>query len=112
MYEGGEDFMKNKLQDVFTQYGRMGIIVYFGIFFLSFFVFWTILSFGIDIRSWSWFSGILGDLGSIGLAYAATKLVQPIRIGLTILITPLVVRVVPLQQEIPSPQEKEEEADV
>ena len=104
--------MRNKLQDVFTQYGRMGIIVYFGIFFLCFFVFWMILAFGIDIRSWSWFSGRLGELGSIGLAYAATKLLQPIRIGLTILITPLFFRIFPQKQELQTEKKQEKTTDV
>jgi hypothetical protein len=87
--------MKTKMQDMFAQYGRMGIIVYFGIFFLTFFIFWLSLTVGVDIRSWDFFSGRLGDVGTIALAYAATKITQPIRIGLTLVLTPLVARIFP-----------------
>ena len=87
--------MKTKMQDMFAQYGRMGIIVYFGIFFLTFFLFWLALSVGVDISSWDFFSGKLEKLGTIALAYAATKLTQPIRIGLTLVLTPLIARFFP-----------------
>ena len=83
--------MGSKVQNLFSEYGRIGIIVYFTIFFLSLFGFWMLLTVGVDIRTWSYFSG-LGDVGPIGLAYAATKLLQPIRIALTLLLTPIVAR--------------------
>ena len=100
--------MKTKLQDMFAQYGRMGIIVYFAIFFLCFLIFWMILSFGVDIRSWSWFSGKFGNLGSFALAYAATKILQPIRIGLTLVLTPLFAKFFPMSSQKEKQQPKEE----
>ena len=86
--------MGSKMENLLAKYGRAGIIVYFSIFFLTLFGFWTLLTVGIDIRTWSFFSG-LGDVGAIGLAYAATKITQPIRIALTVVCTPLVGRFIP-----------------
>lgn len=86
--------MASKMETILAQYGRIGIIVYFSIFFLTFFGFWTLLTVGVDIRTWSFFSS-LGDVGPIGLAYAATKLTQPIRIALTLICTPVVGRFIP-----------------
>ena len=84
--------MGSKVQNLFSEYGRTGIMVYFTIFFLSLFGFWILLTAGVDIRTWSYFSS-LGDVGPIGLAYAATKLLQPVRIALTLVLTPIVARV-------------------
>jgi hypothetical protein len=81
--------MNSKVQNLFAKYGRLGIFVYLIIFFLTLCGFWVLLTAGVDIRTWSFFSS-LGDIGAIGLAYAATKLTQPIRIALTLLITPLI----------------------
>ena len=65
--------MASKMETMLAQYGRIGIIVYFSIFFLTLFGFWTLLTAGVDIRTWSFFSN-LGDIGPIGLAYATTKI--------------------------------------
>ena len=86
--------MGSKVQNLFSEYGRTGIIVYFTIFFLTLFGFWMLLTVGVDIRTWSYFSS-LGDVGAIGLAYAATKITQPIRIALTLVATPVVARAFP-----------------
>ena len=84
--------MGSKVQNLFSEYGRIGIIVYFTIFFLTLFGFWTLLTVGVDIRTWSYFSS-LGDVGAIGLAYAAAKITQPIRIALTLILTPVIARI-------------------
>ena len=86
--------MGSKMENLLAKYGRLGIIVYFSIFFLTLFGFWTLLTTGVDIRTWSFFSE-LGDVGPIGLAYAATKITQPIRIALTVICTPLIGRFIP-----------------
>ena len=91
--------MGSKVQNLFSEYGRIGIIVYFSIFFLTLFGFWMLLTVGVDIRTWSYFSK-LGDVGAIGFAYAATKITQPIRIGLTLVATPVVARFFPAKANI------------
>ena len=90
--------MNPKIQQLFSKYGRTGIFVYFSIFFLTLFTFWALLTTGIDIRSWSFFSG-LGNIGTIGIAYAATKITQPIRIAATVLVTPIIVGFLPTTKE-------------
>ena len=84
-----------KLKQTIEEYGRIVIMLYFGIFFLSFCFFWCALTFGVDIKSWSWFSGDFGDIGGAALAYAATKILQPVRIALTLALTPILARVFP-----------------
>ena len=91
--------MSSKIQNLFSEYGRVGISVYFAFFFLTLFGFWILLTMGVDIRTWSFFSG-LGDIGPIGLAYAATKLTQPIRIALTLGCTPFVARLFPTTKDV------------
>ena len=78
--------MKNKMEQMFIKFGKVGVIIYFTIFFLTFFGIWCALSFGVDIKSWSFFSGLelLEKVGVVGLAYAATKITQPVRIILTV----------------------------
>ena len=100
--------MGSKVQNLFSEYGRTGIIVYFSIFFLTLFGFWTLLTVGVDIRTWSYFSS-LGDVGALGLAYAATKITQPIRIALTLILTPVVARIFSSNQE---KEVEEEESNV
>lgn len=103
--------MGSKVQNLFSEYGRTGIIVYFTIFFMTFFGFWTLLTVGVDIRTWSYFSS-LGDVGAIGLAYAAAKITQPIRIALTLVLTPLVARVLPRKKSEEKIVSKEDDSHV
>jgi len=103
--------MGSKVQNLFSEYGRTGIIVYFTIFFMTFLGFWILLTVGVDIRTWSYFSS-LGDVGAIGLAYAATKIMQPIRIALTLVLTPLVARVLPRNKSEEKIVSKEDDSHV
>lgn len=80
--------MKNKMTEIFSKFGRMGVIVYFSLFFLTFFAFYCAIVYGVDIKSWKYFDN-LAVVGSVGLAYAATKITQPIRIALTLAIVSL-----------------------
>ena len=100
--------MVSKVQNLFAEYGRTGVIVYFTIFFLTLFGFWTLLTAGVDIRTWPFLSN-LGDFGALGLAYAATKVTQPIRIALTLLSVPFVARFFPVEKNIEKNVEKNEE---
>ena len=64
----------------------IAVVVYFAIFFLVLGGFWMAIRFG--WRSQSTAAGV----GSFAAAYIATKLTQPIRIGATIVVTPLIAR--------------------
>ena len=54
---------------------------------------WCVISFGINIKSWSFFSRlkVLETVGIWGLAYAATKITQPLRILITVALASLFV---------------------
>ena len=99
--------MGSKVQDLFSEYGRTGIIVYFTIFFATLLGFWLLLTVGVDIRTWSYFSK-LGDVGAIGLAYAATKITQPVRIAITLVLTPIVARKFPSKKTSSTTSEEDE----
>ncbi len=73
-----------KLKEHFAEYGRIAIITYFTIFFA------TVAGFAIAIGgsgegAWAW--------GTLGAAWLATKATQPLRIGATLAVTPVVAAV-------------------
>lgn len=90
---------RKQYQDLVARYGKVAIITYFSIFFSVLFAFWAAVSSGADIA---------GSLGALGLdttsassrsgtfvvAYGFTKLTQPLRIAATVVLTPLIARLV------------------
>lgn len=69
------------------EYGRVAIGTYFALFFGTWFSFWLAIRTGWSVE------GAAGGAGTVGGAYLATKLTQPVRIGATAVLTPLVVKV-------------------
>jgi hypothetical protein len=76
--------IKQRLQLAMARYGRVVLPVYFAIFAL------TLAGFALAIRSGWQTEGAVGAVGVWAAAYAATKLTQPLRIGATLLLTPVV----------------------
>lgn len=76
-----------KLKALLTEYGRVALATYFGIFFLVLLGFALAIAFGVEPDGWTSSAGVIGG------AYLATKLTQPIRIAATLVVTPLVARV-------------------
>lgn len=74
--------LSKRLSDHFAEYGAVAIVVYFTIFFAT----WAGMT--LAIRSGVSVDGAAGETGSIGAAYVATKLTQPLRILVTLAITP------------------------
>jgi hypothetical protein len=71
--------------------------VYFTIFFGVWVGAWAAIQRGVDLRALAARVGLspngtVANLGAWGAAYIFTKLLQPVRIGVTVLLTPLVVR--------------------
>ena len=91
--------MKNKIQELMALYGKLAIIIYLSIFFLVFLSFYLAIEAGVDLESWSLFKGRLGQAGQVVIAYAATKITQPIRIAVTVALTPLVARFLGKERE-------------
>lgn len=79
---------KERLQQLFAEFGTVAIVTYFVIFFGTWAWFWWAIG-----QGWSP-DGAAGEMGRIGGSYAATKLTQPVRIGVTLLITPFIAALV------------------
>ena len=79
--------MRKTIQHLLAEYGAVAVVIYFTIFFGVLFGFWAAIRMG-----WQP-SGATGNVGTFTAAYIATKLTQPIRIGATVLLTPVVARV-------------------
>lgn len=73
-----------KLEAVVAEYGMIAFIVYFTIFGLTITGFAMAINAGVEVDS------VAGTTGVWGAAWLATKLTQPLRIGATLLLTPLV----------------------
>jgi hypothetical protein len=78
--------LKQRFETLIAEYGKFVIPLYFGIFILT----WTGFAFaiqnGFEVQS------ATAGAGTWAAAYVATKLTQPIRIGATLLLTPIVAR--------------------
>lgn len=84
-----------KLKAFFAEYGPLGIVVWFTIFFGTWGAFLALLSAGVDLGGWlsgadggGFFARFLKTGGVTALAYGATQVVKPIRIIVTFAITP------------------------
>ena len=76
--------MKDKLQKLMAEYGRIAIVVYMSIFAATMVGFSIAISQGFEVESAS------STAGTLGAAWIATKLTQPIRIAVTLALTPLI----------------------
>ena len=67
-----------------AEYGRIAIAVYLSIFAV------TMAGFSIAITQGFEIEGASSAAGTLGAAWIATKLTQPIRIGVTLVLTPVI----------------------
>ena len=85
--------MKEKFTELMEEYGRIAVILYFAIFFLTLFSFYALLKTGFAeaIIEWSQLSVDEDSIAvsSMVIAYGLTKITQVPRIMLTILLLPL-----------------------
>lgn len=77
--------LRSRYERLVEEYGWAAVVVYFTLFFGTWFGFWVAISYGFEPDGW------VAGTGTIGGAYLATKLTQPIRIGATLVLTPLAV---------------------
>jgi hypothetical protein len=78
--------VRRTLKQILAEYGTTALVVYLTLFTLVLGGFWAAIEFG-----WRP-SGVGGNLGAFTAAYLATKVTQPLRIGATLVLTPLVAR--------------------
>ena len=80
--------IKDRLKKLLTEYGKLALVVYLAIFALVYTGFFLSISVGVGE------TGTAGKVGTFGAAWLATKVTQPLRIGATLLLTPLVARLI------------------
>lgn len=90
-----------RLKTLIAEYSGVALGTYFAIFGLVFTAFALAISFGVDVSS------APGGVGLIAGAYLATKVTQPLRIGATLLLTPIVARVLKRQPSRSPSQSKD-----
>ena len=76
--------MKEKFQKLMAEYGRIALVIYLAVFVA------TMAGFSVAIMKGFKVDGASSTAGTFGAAWLATKLTQPIRIGVTLALTPLV----------------------
>ncbi len=76
--------VSDKLKALLARYGRLALITYFTVFALVFVGFYVAIAAGVQPE------GVGAGMGTVGGAYLATKLTQPIRIGATLFLTPII----------------------
>ncbi|MFO0635898.1 MAG: hypothetical protein U0168_23915 [Nannocystaceae bacterium] len=75
---------REQLREHFAEFGGIAIATYFAIFFLTWAGFVVAIRMGVEV------DGAAENTGTIGAAYVATKLTQPLRIIATLALTPAV----------------------
>jgi hypothetical protein len=79
--------MRRTLKNVLTEYGAIGVVLYLAIFAIVLFGSWLAIRAG-----WSP-SSAAGKTSTFAAAYIITKITQPLRIGVTVVLTPIVARI-------------------
>ncbi len=79
--------MGARLKNLLSEYGPVALGTYLAIFALVLAGFAVAISFGFHVQS------AAGTAGVLGAAYVATKVAQPLRIGATLVLTPVVAKV-------------------
>lgn len=79
--------MRKELKQVLAEYGRLALVVYAAIFLAVLAGSWIAIRLGWRPESAS------GGVGTLAAAYLVTKLAQPLRIVVTLALTPLVAKV-------------------
>lgn len=77
--------IKERLQELMAEYGSIALIVFFSLFVLTYMGFYLAIEAGVDVGD-----STAGATGTYVAAWLATKLTMPLRIGATLLLTPLV----------------------
>jgi hypothetical protein len=86
--------MKEKWKNILERYGTIALVIYLVTFVVTFVAIYSLIEFGFEDSIVSFFEEHLGEkyssAGTLVVAYALTKATQPIRIGITILLVPIV----------------------
>lgn len=83
--------LKERLTGLMTEYGPIAALVWFALFFFTFAVAYLALQAGFDLTKTTSSSAATSAVG-LGGAYVLTQLSKPIRVGLTLILTPVAAR--------------------
>ena len=78
--------LKQRFDALLAEYGKFVLIVYFTVFGLTLAGFAVAIAAGVEVES------AKGGAGVLGAAYVATKLTQPVRILITLVLTPVIAK--------------------
>ena len=78
--------LKIRLQQLYDAYGTIAILTHLTVFALVLTGFWVAIEHGFRPE------GMAAGTGTVVAAYAATKVLSPVRIGITLVSTPLIAR--------------------
>jgi hypothetical protein len=78
--------MRKTTKELLSEYGAVALVVYLSIFALVLAGFWAAIRLGWRTDS------AAGTMGTLAAAYVATKVTQPLRIGATLVLTPLLAK--------------------
>ena len=85
-----------KFKNLLEEYGRLALVVHLLMWFVTFLVMFCIIQFGMKDWVVGHLSNFLGEeyaqAGTVLIAYAATKLTQPIRLMLLVVLVPFIKR--------------------
>ena len=81
--------MRGKIKDLMIEYGKIAVVTYFAIFFLTWGSLYLAANSGVDLSTIPWVSEKFEEGSYIFIAYLATKILQPVRIATTVLLTPI-----------------------
>jgi hypothetical protein len=76
-----------RLKALLEEYGKVAVVTYAVLFVVVFAGFAFAIQMGFEPK------GTAAQAGTLGTAWVATKLTQPLRIGATLLLTPIVSRI-------------------
>jgi hypothetical protein len=94
-HEPTKPSLKDRFQELLAEYGPIAIVIHFALFFTSVFAFWVAIGMGVDVggdiaNAPEWLTG--SGSARLVAAYVASQLIKPIRLGLVLLLTPAVAR--------------------
>ena len=87
-----------KLKQILVQYGVLGIVIHMTVFFVVLTGFYVAIIAGLTPDS------VAGRAGAFTAAYLATKLTQPLRIALTVVLTPVAGRLWQRRRPVVEPE--------
>lgn len=97
--------VKARLERLATEYGSVAIFTWFGLFAIVLAGFATAIALGVDVE------GAAGKASVLGAAYVATKLTTPLRIGATVVLTPIIARLRQRMRRAPRKEKPPEVSD-